>query len=294
MLFGGLFLYISYYGTDQTQVQRVLAAPSVALARKSLFINGLLRFPLVLSYCVLGIVLAAFVAHNPQLMHEAKKIDELFPRFIVTYFPKGVVGLIIAGMMAATMSSLDAAFTSLSAATMRDFIERFNWIRSANTKKYMLSARITTFSWGIVCCAFGLMLKGGDTVIVLINKIGSLFYGPMLGVFIVAFLSRWINSLGVIIGLICGISLNVILWFGFHSISWWWWNLFSFVFTVGIACVFSLPDLYRKKFADIGMDKKEVTDSDKYDTMRYVILGLAALAIVLISWGLGQVCMLKG
>jgi hypothetical protein len=138
------------------------------------------------------------------------------------------------------------------------------------------------------------MLKGGDTVIVLINKIGSLFYGPMLGVFIVAFLSRWINSLGVIIGLICGISLNVILWFGFHSISWWWWNLFSFVFTVGIACVFSLPDLYRKKFADIGMDKKEVTDSDKYDTMRYVILGLAALAIVLISWGLGQVCMLKG
>ncbi len=291
LLFGGIFLYTSYYGTDQTQVQRLLAAPSVSSARRSLYYNGLMRFPLVLSYCVFGAVLAALAAKQPEFLRAipAEHINYLVPVFIVKYLPPGIIGVLIACMMAATMSSLDSTFNSLSAATMRDFVERFGWVTDQSSKRYIFTARGITFVWGMICCSFAFVV--GDispTVIEAINKIGSVFYGPILAVFVLAFATRWVAATPVIIGLVAGIALNMGLWLTAPSISWLWWNVFGFVVTAGIAMVLSLPLLKAGYRVDLGLETRVDTDNDGKDGFRYSVLAFAAVAIVVISWLLGQ------
>lgn len=288
LLIGGVFLYTSYYGTDQTQVQRVLAAPSVESARKSLFFNGLMRFPLVLSYVLFGVALAALVAHDPSLRAAVPDdhLDYLVPVFIVRYLPTGLVGIVIAGMIAATMSSLDSTFNSLSASTMRDYIERFGLVSAKDQRKYLLTARGVTFFWGILCCAFAFVVGGiSDTVIESINKIGSVFYGPVLAVFLLAFVTRWVTAAGAVAGLAAGVGLNIYLWAAQDSISWLWWNVFGFVVAVSIAVVLSLPALGRSRGDGAGQ-KRDTDPTTSRDLVRYAVLLAATVLIILISWGL--------
>ena len=95
MLFGGFFLYLAYYGCDQTQAQRILAASTAAAARKALFLAAMLRFPLVLTYCVFGVLLAAFLAAEPSFAAglAGKPPDALVPEFVVAYLPAGLLGV---------------------------------------------------------------------------------------------------------------------------------------------------------------------------------------------------------
>ena len=287
LVFGGMFLYMAYYGTDQTQVQRVLAAPSVEAARKSLFFNGVMRFPLVLGYVVFGIALAALVARHPELRAAVPDdhLDYLVPIFIVNYLPAGVIGILIAGMMAASMSSLDSTFNSLSAATMRDFIERFGLLEGASDRRYLLTARVVTFGWGIVCCVFAFFVGGiSETVIESINKIGSVFYGPVLAVFLLGFVTRWVDARSVITGMVAGVALNIGLWLGAPSVSWLWWNLLGFALAAGVACLLSLPRVAARDAAPAGPTLPPATGADR---VRYALLLVATLVIVGVSWGLG-------
>ncbi|HHT9117806.1 MAG TPA: sodium:solute symporter family transporter, partial [Candidatus Hypogeohydataceae bacterium YC38] len=122
MLFGALFLYISYYGCDQTQTQRLLTAESLPRAQKALFLNGILRFPLVFTYCFFGLLLSGWVLRNPGALAAIPNNDPdfLVPVFVSQYVPVGLKGLIVAGLLAAAMSSLDSSLNSLSAVTLRD------------------------------------------------------------------------------------------------------------------------------------------------------------------------------
>ena len=288
LLFGGVFLYMSYYGTDQTQVQRVLAAPSVEDARKSLFFNGLMRFPLVLSYVLFGVALAALVAHDPSLREAVpdKHLDYLVPIFIVRYLPTGVIGIVIAGMIAATMSSLDSTFNSLSASTMRDYVERFGLVSAKDQRKYLLTARGVTFFWGILCCSFAFLVGGiSDTVIESINKIGSVFYGPVLAVFLLAFLTRWVTALGAVAGLVAGVGLNIYLWIAQDSISWLWWNVFGLVVAVAIAVLLSLPSLGKAR-AEAEDTARKTDPTTTSDWVRYGVLLAVTVLIIAVSWGL--------
>ncbi len=299
LVIGGAFLYVAYYGTDQTQVQRVLAAPSVSSGRKSLFFNGLMRFPLVLTYCLFGAALAAVVVVEPELARDAvakaweldnrSHYNYLVPLFIVRYLPAGMVGIIIAGMMAASMSSLDSTFNSLSAATMRDFVERFGWVTDPGSRRYVLVGRAVTFVWGMLCCAFAFVVGGiSPTVIESINKIGSVFYGPVLAVFVLAFLTRWVTGRAAVAGLALGVALNLDLWLVFPGISWLWWNLFSFLLALAIAVLLSLPRLVAGETVDLGMESRAAGDDDPRDRARYALLALATIAIVMSSWGIGR------
>ncbi|HKS16546.1 MAG TPA: sodium transporter, partial [Planctomycetota bacterium] len=128
MVVGGFFLYVSYYACDQSQAQRLLTAPDAATARRAVLWNGLLRFPLALTYCAFGIVLAGFLARTPEFAARVGDPNNLVPLFLLEHVPSGIRGLFIAGVLAAAMSSLDSAFNSLSAATMEDVLRRF-WRR---------------------------------------------------------------------------------------------------------------------------------------------------------------------
>lgn len=243
MLLGGLFLYISYYGCDQSQMQRVLCTRSLEESNRSLFINGLLRFPLVLSYCLLGVSMMVFLSHNPDLKSAVPpdRYDYLIPLFIVRYLPHGIIGFIVTGIFAASMSSIDSAVNSLSAATIKDLLPPFPRLSRRISGSFVYYSRITTLVWGSVCtaCAF-LVGTISPTVIESINMIGSVFYGPVLATFALGIFTRTATGSGVIVGLGAGIALNLVLWIFFPAVSWLWWNLTGCGCTYGLGIVVSM------------------------------------------------------
>lgn len=241
MLFGGLFLYLSYYGCDQSQAQRLLTTSTVKEAQLALVMNGAFRFLLVLTYVAVGVLMIPFLAANPDFASKlsGNQPDFLMPLFLTEYMPTGILGLLIAGFFAASMSSIDSAINSLSAATYQDFLIRIRpALADISDKKQVRLSRALTVFWGIVGTAFALQMVGGsETVLELVNKIGSAFYGPVLAVFWLGILTRGSRQKGAVTGLISGVLLNIFLWQWFESeVSWMWWNVFGFftAFIIGI------------------------------------------------------------
>jgi len=185
MLLGGFFLYVSYYGCDQSQAQRILAADSHASARRALVWNGLLRFPLTLSYCIFGLLLAGLLTIDPQFaaLVDGRPADSLVPIFITTYLPTGIRGLLIAAILAAAMSSIDSALNSLAAVTIEDVFDR------RSTQSLWLG-RLTALGWGLFAMVAGVAVsRSGAGILEIINQIGSAFYGPVLAVFLLGVLA---------------------------------------------------------------------------------------------------------
>ncbi|MBM3297473.1 MAG: hypothetical protein FJY83_07715 [Candidatus Aminicenantes bacterium] len=234
MLIGGLFLYISYYGCDQSQAQRLLATPDERSAARALAINGILRFLLVLTYCLVGLLAILLLAKFPHFAArlQGQPPDYLIPYVFVEFVPRGLLGFMVAGVLAASMSSLDSAINSLSAVTWRDFLARiFPRLDRLTDSKKILASRGLTLFWGALAVAFALSVAGGsETVIELVNKIGSAFYGPIAGVFVLGILNRRAEERAAVAGLLAGVGLNLALWlFGSGTVSWMWWNLTGFL-----------------------------------------------------------------
>ena len=230
-LVGGFFLYASYYGTDQSQVQRELSAASTAETKKSLLWNGFARFPLVVLYCILGMAMWAVYDQSPELIERVPhdRADYLVPQFILLFLPPGVRAVIFAALLAAAMSSLDSALNSLSAATVRDFIGR----RIKDPARLLLVSKLTTVAWGLVITGLAFLVgQISETVVEAINKIGSAFYGPILAAFIIGVCSRKASAPGVLLGLPAGVSFNLFLWVAAPEVHWMWWNMIGFVMTV--------------------------------------------------------------
>jgi SSS family transporter len=225
---GGVVLYVAYYGVDQGQAQRSLAARSVGAAQQALWMNGLARFPLTLMYCGLGLAIGAVYAGSESLRQAvpAARLDYLVPRFIELYLPAGVRGLLVAAILAAAMSSLDSLLNSLSAATLRDFVEpRLG--ADASAARRLRASRLVTAGWGLLIVAFGLAVGDlASSVVEGINRIGALFYGPLLAAFGCGILDRRARGPAVLAGVAAGLGLNALLAWGLGpQIFWMWWNL---------------------------------------------------------------------
>jgi SSS family transporter len=290
MLIGGLFLYLSYYGCDQSQAQRLLTTATVKEAQKSLVLNGIFRFFLVLTYCAIGVLLIPFLHAHPEFATKlsGKQPDFLVPYFLVEYVPQGFLGILIAGFFAASMSSIDSAMNSLSAASYQDFLVRIypRLGEISDTAQVRLS-RILTIFWGAIATAFALQMIGGsETVLELVNKIGSAFYGPILATFWLGMLTRKGNQTGAIVGLLAGVGCNVYLWqFYGAAVSWLWWNVFGFLVT--FICGFFISNFYPDKLVVNG-EKYTLTRSEIYSYIKnkgyYIVLSVTFIIIILISW----------
>ncbi len=289
MLIGGFFLYVSYYGADQSQTQRLLATHTARDAGQAVFLNGLLRFPLVLTYLTFGVLLIPFLESHTEFAYSLadKPADFLVPQFLIHFVPSGILGLIIAGIFAASMSSLDSAMNSLSAATYQDILLKWKpHLHSLSDSAQVRLSRLLTIFWGTVATVFALWLVGGEeTVIELVNKIGSAFYGPILGVFWLGMLTRKTGERSAIWGLFAGVGTNILLWqFFSETISWLWWNAIGFIVTIGVARI--LAAIAGDKPATNNaliltfQDLKRLFYQEK---TRIMILFLAFLAIILIS-----------
>ncbi len=239
-LVGGLFLYIAYYGTDQSQVQRELSASTLEGTRRSLYFNGYVRFPLTLLYVFFGLALGAVYTQSTMFQEQVPMefLDFLVPVFILEFLPSGVRGILVAALLAASMSSLDSALNSLSAATMQDFIDkRFD----LSSKQSLFMSKVTTVCWGCLIAGFALVVGGiSDTVIESINKIGSTFYGPILAAFLMGLLSKRASTGAMLTGILSGVGFNISLWIFFPETFWMWWNLFGLLVAAGVTLGISL------------------------------------------------------
>jgi len=241
MLVGGFFLYVSYYGCDQSQVQRSLSTESIDQTNQALFLNGLLRFPLVALYCLVGVGIAVLAADSPDFLQLIPTNDGTpeynlaVPVYMLMALPAGLVGLAMVALFAAAMSSLDSVINSLSATTMEDFVRRFSSRQRTDHEELMLSRWLTVF-WGVVTLTMSFFVGNiAPTVLEAINKIGSLANGPILAVFMLGFFVRRVNGPLATLGLLLGIAVNGVLWVAAPAVSWLWWN------PIGFAAAFLIP-----------------------------------------------------
>lgn len=232
MLLGGLFLYVSYYGTDQSQAQRLLTARDGRAAGRALVMNGLLRFPLVLTYCLFGLLLAGLLRIEPGFasLMSGRPDDSLVPVFMMTYLPAGLRGLLLAGILAAAMSSIDSAMNSLAAVTLEDVFDR------APDRQGVWLSRATSVAWGSFAVVSGMFFaRSGQGVLELVNQVGSAFYGPVLAVFVAGALAKGVTQRGVLAGLAAGLAGNFALASFVPGVSWLWWNPAGFAVTLAVA-----------------------------------------------------------
>ena len=236
MLFGGFVLYASYYGCDQTQAQRLMSARDVGDTRRLLFANGVLRFPLVLMYCFVGLLVGLVFTSNPELLAAIpdNKPDYMMPVFILEYLPHGVIGLLLVAIMAAAMSSLSSAINSLAAVTLDDLASV--GLKPGTPQSEVIWARGVSLAWGLAILIMSAYAGSiAPTVIEAINKVGSALYGPILAVFLVGMLGSRVSGTGASAGLLAGVAVNLYLWKAQPQIFWMWWNFIGLIVTTIVA-----------------------------------------------------------
>ncbi len=278
MLLGGFFLYISYYGCDQSQVQRELSVGSIDHVRRSLLLNALGRFPLVVLYCFMGLLLGGFTLLRPEFHSQipADHPDWMVPLFIVEFLPHGLIGFIFIGVMAAAMSSLDSALNSMSAATMRDIYHPYVKPDASDRHNLIVSKLFTVF-WGVFTIIFAFIVPAiSETVIEAINKVGSLLYGPIFAAFFLGILTRWATPLAVKAGVTLGIALNLYLWLWVPQLSWLWWNATGLGAALLTALV--LSKLFPQPARTVSLDPEEPAHYNW--PLRYVFVTIYFFGII--------------
>ena len=235
---GGAFLTTASHGTDQLIVQRLLAARSEGQAKMALLSSGVVVFFQFSLFLTIGAMLYVFYRIYPPAA-AFTRTDTIFPVFIVSHMPHGVSGLLIAAILAAAMSNLSAALNSLSSTSMVDFYIRLRPLTSEVRRIWL--ARAAMVIWALVLFGLALLSRHGGKVIEVGLTIASIAYGGMLGVFLLGVLTRRASERGAMMGMICGLALNIYLWL-FTSVAFTWYvTLGSMVtFAVGYAASLAL------------------------------------------------------
>jgi Na+/proline symporter len=310
-MIGGLFLMLSYFGCDQSQVQRYLTAKSIDEARQSLLMSAYVKIPLQLLILFSGVLVFVFylfqtppmlfnraydvrIAASPQagayaalqgtfdaelatrrdaatrddraafLASDAKikairaqavglvkqatgdqrydDVNFVFPTFITTRLPIGLVGLMIAAIFAAAMSASGGELNALATATIIDFYRR-HFVTSATDAHYLLVSKLATVCWGLFACVVAMYAANQGSLIEVVNRYGSFFYGSLLGVFILAILTTRATAAGAFWGLIAGMAVVLTVAFRLPWIAFLWHNVIGavVVVVVGMAISFVRP-----------------------------------------------------
>lgn len=315
-LLGGTFLMLSYFGTDQSQVQRYLAARSVGEARSSLLMSAYWKIPLQTLVLLIGVLVFVFylfqappLLYNPAheesvraargaeyaelearfqdaftereaaarevaampdgagnvaamdvfrsregdveaIRQEAltlaedvtgessRDVNYIIPSFALRELPLGLTGLFIAAIMAAAMSSIAAELNSLSTATVIDFYRR--WIRPEGSDGHFLAvSKWATGFWGLFACFVATFAASLGSLIEVVNRFGSFFYGSILGVFLLAMIPGS-RALGAFVGLLSGMGVVALVTFGAPEVSFLWHNVIGAVTVVAVGWGLSL------------------------------------------------------
>ncbi|MCC7095459.1 MAG: hypothetical protein IT277_14830, partial [Ignavibacteriaceae bacterium] len=312
-IIGGTFLMLSYFGTDQSQVQRYLAGSSVKQSRLALLTNGLVKVPMQFIILFIGAMVFVFFqfitpplffnpvevskikasqyseeysrledeyvkvneekqkaatkiismidsddktslqAQNQLLLEKQKEADEIkksaveiikksdpmaeandtnyiFISFIINFLPIGFVGLLIAAILSASMSSTSAELNALASTTVIDFYKRLVR-KEADDKQYLKISKIATVFWGIYAILFAVLVKELGSLVEAVNILGSLVYGTILGIFLTAFYLKKVSGTPTFLAAVMA-ELVVIYCYLFTDIPFLWYNVIGCLIVV--------------------------------------------------------------
>ena len=200
---------ITTYGTDQTIVQRYLTTSSEHEARKGVYVNAVLTIPATLLFFLVGTALWAFYRHNPEELSMAvRDSDSILPWYISTQLPSGVLGLIIAGLFAAAMSTLSSSMNSAATAFVTDIYRKYT--HTAHDGQTLLrTARLSTLVLGLIGVGFALMMASWEIKSLWdeFSKILGILLGGLGGLFLLGIITRRGNTFGAL----CGIAASIIV-----------------------------------------------------------------------------------
>jgi SSS family transporter len=317
-LIGGTFLMLSYFGTDQSQVQRYLAGKSITQSRMGLLMNGIIKVPMQFFILFIGAMVFVFYQFAPPplffnpvetesimnslhaeeyqrledeyyTLHDQKSeeiqdllkaIDSdqpelvdskqlsinslnnqselirkeaigliqennpesdgndtnyIFLSFVLTFLPAGLIGLVIAAILSASMSSTSAELNALASTSVMDIYKRMIYDKG-NEKHYLIVSKLATIFWGSIAIFFALFANRLGSLIEAVNILGSLFYGTILGIFLVAFYIKKIGGHAVFIAAIIA-EIVVLALFQFTEIPYLWYNVIGCVLVVLLGAI---------------------------------------------------------
>lgn len=202
-LIGGAVLCLSPLTTDQAVLQRLFTTKSEQDCRRSIILQCLLIIPIGAMLYLTGVALYSFYQGHPGRLAGLTVADAVMPLFAVRELPAGVSGLIIASIFAASMAVMSAGINSLTTATIVDFYQRM--LRPGRSPEhYAAAGRVGTMCWGAVATLLALYADRLGELALAYNKVSSFLSGPLLGIFLLATLTRRTNSTGVLIGAAAG------------------------------------------------------------------------------------------
>lgn len=205
MALNGIFYAIQKYGTDQTIVQRYLTAKSDKQAIKASLMGVFLSVPVWALFMFIGTALFAYYKITGEFLPQGIKPDAVFPLFIINHLPIGVIGLVLAALLAAAISSLDSDLNCLSAIFLEDYYIRFR--KNTTEKNRMFVSKLTIVIAGLasIFIAHYYVKVGGEGVLGIVFTLYSIFSGGIAGMFLLGILFKRANRIGVNVGIIAGI-----------------------------------------------------------------------------------------
>jgi SSS family transporter len=221
LLIGLLIYQLSVYGTDQLNVQRYFATKNLRQTIKAAFGSAVILLPVLLLLYSIGIGLVAYYQEHPELLSTLQNADRVMPHFTTNLLPQGFRGLVIAGIFAATMSSMSSGINSLTTSTMKDVLVR---IAPTIETRELFWARLLSVLWGLVATGGAvLMVDLKLTILERFNSIYTFFAGPLVGIFLLGILTKRAAAWPVVIGSIIGFA-SAAAAAQWSSIHWLWYS----------------------------------------------------------------------
>ena len=327
-IIGGTFLALSYFGTDQSQVQRYLSGKSMKEMQLGLIFNGLLKIPMQFFILLVGVMVFVFYQFNSSPLHfnpsavndvlnspyatqyldlqdqkntlekaikeqqlsyavldnqsqkqtilldikalqsqedqlratskelikkanpkaETNDKDYVFIHFILNNLPRGLIGLLLAVILSAAMSSTASELNALGSTTTIDLYRRNNQSRS--DKHYLMASKGFTMLWGIIAIVVACVANLFENLIELVNIIGSIFYGNVLGIFLLAFFFTYVKSRAVFIAAIITQGIIVYIWW-IDLMPYLWLNVVGATLVIAIAFILQVVSPDKKKGLEV-------------------------------------------
>ena len=327
-IIGGTFLALSYFGTDQSQVQRYLSGKSMKEMQLGLIFNGLLKIPMQFFILLVGVMVFVFYQFNSSPLHfnpsavndvlnspyatqyldlqdqkntlekaikeqqlsyavldnqsqkqtilldikelqsqedqlratskelikkanpkaETNDKDYVFIHFILNNLPRGLIGLLLAVILSAAMSSTASELNALGSTTTIDLYRRNNQARS--DKHYLRASKGFTMLWGIIAIVVACVANLFENLIELVNIIGSIFYGNVLGIFLLAFFFTYVKSRAVFIAAIITQGIIVYIWW-IDLMPYLWLNVVGATLVIAIAFILQVVSPDKKKGLEV-------------------------------------------
>ena len=327
-IIGGTFLALSYFGTDQSQVQRYLSGKSMKEMQMGLIFNGLLKIPMQFFILLVGVMVFVFYQFNSSPLHfnpsavndvlnspyaaqyqdlqdkkntleiaikeqqlnyavldnqgqkqtvlldikalqsqedqlrisskelikkanpkaETNDKDYVFIHFILNNLPRGLIGLLLAVILSAAMSSTASELNALGSTTTIDLYRRNNQGRS--DKHYLMASKGFTMLWGIIAIGVACVANLFENLIELVNIIGSIFYGNVLGIFLLAFFFTYVKSRAMFIAAIITQGIIVYIWW-IDLMPYLWLNVVGATLVIAIAFILQVVSLDKNKGLEV-------------------------------------------